>query len=165
MFVCNFFILILDCYIVVILLLKYKRCLILGWIVILVLIVWFILVIFWVCIYILIYFKNKEIVLKYFVFLFMVMFEFVLCIVFFFFMFCMVYIVRNLWKSRGNLENFEYLFIMELRFFMIWIYVSEERCRNYNINVVVCVVIFFIICYFVNFYIFVCFVFNLCLIF
>ena len=51
---------------------------------------------------------------------------------------------------------------MELRSSSIRIHVSEERRRNYNINVVVCVVVLFIICYSVNLYTSVCSVFNLC---
>ena len=160
--VCNLFILTLDRYIAVTSPLKHKRCLTLGRIAILALTAWFIPVIFRVCIYTPIYLKNKEIASKYLVPLFMVMFEFVLCIALPFFTFRMVHIVRNLRKSRGNSENLEHSSIMELRSSTIRIHVSEERRRNYNINVVVCVVILFIICYSVNLYTSVCSVFNLC---
>ena len=160
--VCNLFILTLDRYIAVTSPLKHKRCLTLGRIAILALTAWFIPVIFRVCIYTPIYLKNKEIASKYLVPLFMVMFEFVLCIALPFFTFRMVHIVRNLRKSRGNSENLEHSSIMELRSSTIRIHVSEERRRNYNINVVVCVVILFIICYSVNLHTSVCSVFNLC---
>ena len=160
--VCNPFILTLDRYIAVTAPLQHKRCLTLGRIALLAFTAWFIPLMFRVCIYTPVYLNDKEVALKYLVPLFMVMFEFVPCIALPFLTFRMVHIVRNLRKSRGNSEHFEDSSSMELRSSTIRMHVSVERRRNYNINVVVCVVVLFITCYSVNLYTSVCYVFSLC---
>lgn len=152
---------ILDCYIVLILLLRYKWFVILMCIVFLVIIVWIVLVISCVCIFVLVYFINEVVVFKYFLLVFLVMFEFVLCILFFCFILCMVYIV---WKRWWLFRIIEDLFI-ELRLLNLWVYFWDDGCVNYNIKVVVFVVGLFILCYLVDVYISFCDNFSLFLIF
>ena len=162
--VSNLFILTVDRYIALTSPLRHKRCITLTRIALSVFTAWFIPVIFRVCIYTPIYLNGEAIALKYLVPLFLVMFEFVPCIVLLCFTFHMVHIVR---KSRKTTRNSRILpdSSTKLRSSTVTsmrIHVREERRKNSNINVVVCVVAVFIICYSVNIYTSFCSVFTLC---